>query len=92
MKNTRFDESTYFEEETLGESQPNVVDINLYRKKRDYSKQLVRSRVPLYVSHLQGQVDSPRYDLAARMASVDAQIEEMNDLIHILSNEEEYLS
>lgn len=80
---------THFEDTCDGEI--DVVDLNLYRKKRDYSRRLVQSRVPLYVSHLQGQVDSPRCDLAARMASVDAQIEEMNDLIHILSNEEEFL-
>ena len=64
-----------------------VVDINLYRRQREIAKSCVRSRVPLYVSHLEGRVTSSRHNLASRMASIDAQIEELDDLIYLLKQD-----
>ncbi|MCY4381142.1 MAG: hypothetical protein OXC40_06210 [Proteobacteria bacterium] len=73
----------------LHEDLSSVVDLNLYRRQRKLAKNLVSSRVPLYVSHLEGQVTPPRDNLVTRMASVEAQIEELDDLIYLL-NQDEY--
>lgn len=70
-------------------SSPVVVDFELYKRKRDISSQLVRSRVPLYVSHFEGRADVEKIDLASRMATIDAQIEEMNDLLYLLNQDED---
>lgn len=65
----------------------NVVDLNLYRRQREIAKNCVRSRVPLYVSHLDGEVNTPQDSITSRMASIDAQIEELDDLIYLLNQD-----
>ena len=66
----------------------NVIDLNLYRRQREITKNCVRSRVPLYVSHLDGEVNAPRDSITSRMASIDAQIEELDDLIYLLNQDD----
>lgn len=68
----------------------NVVDLSLYRRQREIAKSCVLSRVPLYVSHLDGQVQSREESITSRMASIDAQIEELDDLIYLLNQDSNF--
>ncbi|MCY4443337.1 MAG: hypothetical protein OXC44_00850 [Proteobacteria bacterium] len=64
-----------------------VVDLQLYKKRRELTQKIVRSRVPLYVSHLEGRVDSPRSNLSQRIMTIEEQIEELNDLLFLLEDD-----